>query len=175
MAGALLVVALPGAAMWTADAVRHAPARALGWGAALLVLGPLAALLLAATVIGLPFAVVLGGALAAALYLSQVVVGPAFARAILPGSWDIAGRGHNLLAMTLGVGAIGLLRLLPIPLVGTAIAAVVTLLGLGGVARGLHRPPPAVGDWSPPSPLPSPAPGQTSLRQSRGGRRRPVP
>jgi hypothetical protein len=75
------------------------------------------------------------------LYLSQVFVGTAIGRWILPDSWGDSGRGFNLLAMALGVILLGALRLIPVPAVGFIIAAITALLGLGAVFIGLRRRP----------------------------------
>jgi hypothetical protein len=114
--------------------------------------------LLLATVVGIPIALIGAAFFAAALYLSQVVVGLALGRAILPKRWDTAGRGYNLLAMTIGVIALAALRLIPVPLLGTGIAALTAVFGLGAVVVGLRRRPT-------PAPLGfGPEPGTSSVR-----------
>jgi len=73
------------------------------------------------------------------LYLSQVFVGLAIGRWLLPKSWDVGGRGYNLLAMAIGVAAIGGLRLIPAPYVSGVISVVVGVLAFGGVVSAANN------------------------------------
>ncbi|CAA9571945.1 MAG: hypothetical protein AVDCRST_MAG87-2509 [uncultured Thermomicrobiales bacterium] len=112
---------------------------AFGVGLLALVAAPVAAIALAITQVGLPSGVILVTLFLIALYLAQVFAGLTIGRFILPRSWDDGSRGYNLLAMTLGVILIGLTSFIPIPFVSAAIAAVVTLWGLGAAAMLLGQ------------------------------------
>jgi hypothetical protein len=116
------------------------------------------AVLLMVTVIGLPVGLIALLGFFAVLYLSQVFVGLALGRLILPKSWGDAGRGYNLLAMVVGVVIIGGIRLLPIPFLSGIIAVVVGLLGLGAmmmqIPRAIQIPPGGAG--TPPQPFAPP-------------------
>lgn len=138
--GAVIILLFPHASARTANAVRRV-LPSLGMGILLIWLLPLIAILLLITVIGIPLAVLIAIAYLIALYLSQVFVGLMIGRFILPRGWNDGTRGFNLLAMVLGVIIITLLKMIPVPFVPTAVAIVVTLLGLGGLALAvLTRP-----------------------------------
>lgn len=102
-------------------------------GAIGLVALPMLAIIAMVTVLGLPVGVLLLVGYLVALYLSQVVVGLALGRFLLPRRWRDGSRGYLLLAGTLGLILIGLLRLLPFPYVNIAVTVVVTLLGFGAI------------------------------------------
>ena len=102
-------------------------------GAIGLVALPVFAVIAMITVIGLPIGVLLLLGYLVALYLSQVVVGLALGRFLLPRRWRDGSRGYLLLAATLGLILIGALRLLPFPYVNIAVTVVVTLLGFGAI------------------------------------------
>jgi hypothetical protein len=95
--------------------------------------------ILLVTVIGIPIALIGVAMFFVALYLSQVWVGTAIGRFILPDTWGNFGRGYNLLAMVLGVIIIAGLRAIPVPYVGWIVTALVTILGLGALVVGLSR------------------------------------
>lgn len=139
IAGVVLVLIMPRAAANVADGVRRAPLASLLIGLALLVLLPIALVLLLITVVGIPVALIGLAFYLSALYLSQVFVGLAIGRALLPAAWGEDGRGFNLLAMTIGVILLALLRLIPVPFVSGAIAALTAMFGLGAIVVGLRR------------------------------------
>lgn len=142
MTGLVVVLVAPVASSAVADGVRRRFPTTLIAGVVTIVLVPLIATLLLFTVIGIPVSLVALTLFAVALYLSQVFVGLAIGRAVLPRGWRSYGRGYNILAMAIGVTLIGLLRLLPIPFLDLVLATVVALLGLGALftaTRDEHR------------------------------------
>jgi hypothetical protein len=86
------------------------------------------------TLVGLPLGALLLAGYLIALYTSQIAVGLAIGRFILPRSWHDGSRGFYLLAMTLGVLIVVGLKLIPVPWVAGIIGAIVTLWGFGAVA-----------------------------------------
>lgn len=136
VAGAVLIVLLPRGCVAVANGVRHRPLPSLLFGLLTLILTPVLIVILLITVVGLPIALIGLVAYLAALYLSQVFVGLAIGRFILPNRWGDFGRGFNLLAMTIGVLILAGLRLIPLPYLSEAIAFVVAVIGLGAVALG---------------------------------------
>lgn len=98
---------------------------------------PLAGLLLLGTIIGIPIGVIVLMLLPIGLYLSQVCAGLSLGRLILPRSWQDGTRGFLLLAMTLGVIIIGVIRMLPVPFLGPIITALVTFWGFGALVMVL--------------------------------------
>lgn len=92
---------------------------------------PMLAIIALVTIVGIPLGMLLLLGLGLGLYLSQIFVGLTLGRYVLPRSWRDGSRGFSLLAMTLGVIAIGALRMAPFPYVGALVALVVALWGLG--------------------------------------------
>jgi hypothetical protein len=93
-----------------------------------------AIVLLLATVIGIPAGLIVLGVYLVALYLTQVIVGMAIGRYILPNGWNDGSRGFHLLAMAIGVILIGGLRFVPLPYVHGLLMLAITVWGLGAVA-----------------------------------------
>ncbi len=139
IAGLVIVLLAPGAAVSVAESARNRPWPAFLLGLALLIGVPLALALLGATLIGLPIALIGLAAYLAAIYLSQVFVGLAIGRFLLPSRWGDEGRGFNLLAMTVGVTIFAGLRLTPIRFADPTIAALTAIVGLGALVIGLRR------------------------------------
>lgn len=96
-----------------------------------LFLTPVLAVLLLNAVIGIPIGILLLVLLAIGLYLSQIFAGLTIGRFLMPRSWRDGSRGFLLLAMTIGVLIIAVLRMLPIPFLGLIVTAIVTFWGLG--------------------------------------------
>lgn len=130
LAGAVVIAAMP---RLTSRVAEHASQllQPAAVGVLSLFLIPVVALLLIVTVIGIPIGVFLLMLLPIALYLSQVFVGLTIGRFLMPRSWRDGSRGFLLLAMTLGVLIIAVLRMLPVPFIGPVITAIVTFWGLG--------------------------------------------
>jgi cytoskeletal protein CcmA (bactofilin family) len=143
VAGLILVLVVPRFLIPVADAARLAPLTSLLLGLLLLVFLPVFFVILMVTVVGIPIAIMGFIAYFCALYLSQVLLGMALGRIILPKSWDTASRGYNLLAMTIGVLILGGLRMVPLPFVSGGIALLTAILALGAIAvaiRSTRRP-----------------------------------
>ncbi len=138
-AGVVIVLLLPRAAATVADGVRASPASSFVLGLLLLFLIPILAVILLVTVVGIPIALILLVSYICILYLSQIFLGLALGRIVLPQSWDTTGRGYNLLAMALGVVVLTGLRLIPLPFVGTFIASITAIFGLGAIILGPRR------------------------------------
>lgn len=146
--GLVVVLVAPSAAASLAEGVRRRFPTTLVAGIAGIILVPIVAVILAVTVIGIPVSLVSLILFGVALYLSQVFVGLALGRAILPRSWRSIGRGYNLLAMVLGVAIIGAIRLIPLPFVDLTVAVVVAVLGIGALFTASRDLPPT----GPPAP-----------------------
>ncbi len=133
MTGLVVVLVAPVASSAVADGVRRRFPATLIAGVVAIVLVPVLALVLVVTLIGIPVSIVALVLFGIALYLSQVFVGMAIGRTILPRGWRSYGRGYNILAMVIGVTLIALLRLIPVPFLDLAVGVIVALLGLGGL------------------------------------------
>lgn len=138
IAGLILILLMPGAAVSVADATRMAPLTSLLLGIALLICLPIAFGVLLVTLVGVPIAIIGFAGYFSVLYLSQVFLGTAIGRFILPSSWDTRSRGYNLLAMTIGVLILGGLRMAPAPFVSSLIALLTGVMALGAVAVAIR-------------------------------------
>lgn len=141
VAGLVVILVMPRATVAVAESVRRRTGPSLLLGLILLFAIPVMTIILMVTVIGIPIGLITLATYLILLYLSQVFVGTAIGRWILPNSWGDGGRGFNLLAMALGVILLGAVRLIPIPAVDILIAAATAILGLGAVFVGLRRRP----------------------------------
>jgi cytoskeletal protein CcmA (bactofilin family) len=138
LVGAAIIVLAPRvASAVTANAAR--PLRSLVVGIVTIWLIPILALILLVTLVGLPLGALLLTGFLIALYVSQIAVGLAIGRFILPRSWHDGSRGFYLLAMTLGVLIVVGLKLIPVPWVAGIVGAIVTLWGFGAVAMLVGR------------------------------------
>lgn len=131
--GAAVVAIAPRFAIALAEPLRREPVVATVFGLGVVVFFPFCLILLAITLIGVPFAVVGAAGFVAALATSQAVVGLALGRVLLRVGTDQARRGRNLAAMALGVALLSGIRLLPLPLAGSVATVAVACAGLGSV------------------------------------------
>jgi hypothetical protein len=139
LAGLLVILIMPRTTAAIADAARQSLLKSVLFGLIFLIAIPILLTILMVTIIGIPVALIGLALFVISLYLSQVFVGTAIGRFILPDSWGNLGRGYNLLAMVIGVIIIAALRAIPVPYVGWIITAIVTILGVGAIAIGLSR------------------------------------
>jgi cytoskeletal protein CcmA (bactofilin family) len=106
----------------------------LGLGVAFAVLGPLACVLLALTVVGIPAALLGLAVWAACLYLGAVVVAALIGRSL------VRPRGDSLrefgMALAVGLAVVVLLR--NVPMVGSAAGWVIALVGVGLLVTQAH-------------------------------------
>jgi cytoskeletal protein CcmA (bactofilin family) len=134
VAGLILVMLMPRALIAVADAARTAPVTSFLLGLVLILVLPILFLVLLITIVGAPIGLIGFGLYFSVLYLSQVFLGLAIGRLILPSRWDTNGRGYNLLAMVIGVLIIGGVRLIPVSYLGGIVAVLTALFGLGAFA-----------------------------------------
>lgn len=138
IAGLILVLLLPRGSAAVADAARLAPFTSFLLGLILFwFLPPLLGLLLI-TLVGAPVALIGFAMYAVLVYLSQVFVGLAIGRLILPKRWDVASRGYNLLAMTIGVLLLAAVRMIRLPFVSFTVAALTAVFALGAVVVAIR-------------------------------------
>jgi cytoskeletal protein CcmA (bactofilin family) len=138
VAGLVVIVVLPRGMAAVADAARLAPISSFLIGLLLFWLLPIALGLLLITLVGAPVALIGFALYFIALYLSQVVLGLALGRLILPKSWDSASRGYNLLAMTIGVIILAAIRMIPVPLIGVIVAGLTAVFALGAIVVAIR-------------------------------------
>jgi cytoskeletal protein CcmA (bactofilin family) len=138
LAGLLMVLLLPRPAIAAADAIRTAFPQSMLVGLLTVIVWPLLAIVLLVIVVGIPVAVIGSTMLMGVAYLSQVFVGLAIGRVLLPSGWKAHSRGYNVLAMAIGVILLGVVRAIPAPYVSVLVAVVVAILGIGGALLALH-------------------------------------
>jgi cytoskeletal protein CcmA (bactofilin family) len=94
---------------------------------------PVFATIALVSILGIPIGILMLVGWLVGLYLSQVIVGLAIGRFLLPRRWRDGSRGYLLLAMTIGVILIGAVRMAPVPFVNMIVMLLVTILGLGAI------------------------------------------
>jgi cytoskeletal protein CcmA (bactofilin family) len=138
LAGAALILIAPRiASAISTNAGRLVPSGVTGLLGVVLI--PIVAVILLVTLIGLPIGVLILAGYFVALYLSQIAVGLAIGRFVLPNRWHDGSRGFYLLAMTLGVLIVVALKLVPVPWVAGIVGAIVTIWGFGAVVLLIGR------------------------------------
>ena len=138
----LVLLIAPGYAARVTDTIHDDFAQSLVIGVVALVLAPMAMLLLAITVIGIPAALLLLLA-----YLTMLMAGRLFgiiavADIVLQrqrgGTLQATDRGARMLAAIIAVIALG--ALVYVPIIGALVSVVLTLLGFGAMLRNLRKP-----------------------------------
>ena len=132
--GGVLVALFPGAFDRLRDTLEERPGPSLGLGLAALVALPIALLLLAVTVLGLPLVLIGGSLFGGALYVARAVA------AVWLGDRLLArgpGRGARIAAFLVGGALLALAGLLP--WVGWVVTLLATLAGLGAAVELLTR------------------------------------
>ncbi len=137
VAGVVIIFLAPRRLTSITDAIGTRPGPSAGWGAIILFLTPIAALIVCLTIIGIPVGLITLALYGIALYLAQIPVG------LFIGRWIIGRfRGVESKAIMVGALAIGLaiLKLLSlIPYFGFFVGLVVALFGLGAVVAAERK------------------------------------
>lgn len=135
--GVIIVLVAPRRMALIADSLRHKPWWSLGWGAIILFVTPVAAIVVCITIIGIPLGLIALALWGIAIYLSQI---PA---ALFIGWWILGyfnktdSRGVMVGALALGLAILCLLRM--IPYAGFVIGLATVLFGLGATLVSLKR------------------------------------
>jgi len=121
-----------------AESIRSRPGASAGWGALIVFVVPIAAVLVCFTVVGIPVGLIALGLWGMALYLAQIPVGLFIGRCIIGRFKVVEGKAIMVGALALGLVLLKLLELLlgliPLPGLGLFIVlAVVDLFGVGAV------------------------------------------
>lgn len=130
--GGLLLWAFPEFSWGAANTAHAEPARTAVAGIAVALVVPLACLLLALTVVGVPLAVVGLGA-----YVATLWVGSVYGRFAV-GSWLLTFVDEDRPPVALAVGLVVVAVAAQVPVVGDVVRLVVVLLGVGVLALGLR-------------------------------------
>jgi len=105
------------------------PGRSLGWGFVILVMVPVASILLALTIVGIPVAIAVILVYLAAMYLVRVVAAIAVGRKITQSYWKSKQDSQYVFA---ALGIIAMWILFAIPLIGSMLSFLAVVWGLGG-------------------------------------------
>lgn len=130
--GAVLLLAFPGVSATTADGTANRPLRTAGAGLVALLAGPLLAVVLFLTVLGIPLALLW-------LFLYVLVLLLAFVwGAYAVGAWALSLADYENRWAALVVGVLGVALLGRVPILGGFVDLAVLLFGLGGVALAIY-------------------------------------
>jgi len=137
LTGLVVILLAPRWLASVAEAVRSRPGPSAGWGALILFVTPIAAIVTCITIIGIPLGLMVLALWGMAIYLAQIPVGLFVGKLIVGRSRDVEGKGIMVAALALGLVLIKLLRL--VPYLGFFIGVVVVLFGLGAVVAAERR------------------------------------
>jgi len=140
--GIIIILLAPARAAAVVATIRREPWLTLGWGAIILFATPLALLIVAVTIIGIPLALIGAVAFGLAIYLSQIAVGLIIGHLILSHTTRIDSRLAMVGAFALGFTLLTLVKL--IPFIGFFVWLATVLFGIGAMALSYRalRPPP---------------------------------
>jgi cytoskeletal protein CcmA (bactofilin family) len=131
VAGLVIILLIPRHLTSITESIRTRPWASLGWGAVILFVTPIAAILVCFTIVGISVGLIALLFYAVALYLAQIPVALFLGRWIIGSFKAVDGKPIMLGALALGLVIIHLLRL--IPYFGFFVSLVVILFGLGAV------------------------------------------
>ena len=137
IAGLIVILLAPKRLTSIAEAIRSRPGPSAGWGALILFLTPIAAIIVCTTIIGIPLGLIALALWGIAIYLAQIPVGLFIGRWILSHFREVEGKAIMVGALALGLVILRLLRL--IPHLGFFIGLAVILFGLGAVVVSERR------------------------------------
>lgn len=132
--GIVIVVLAPRRMKAITEAIRTRPWPSLGWGAVLLIVTPIAALIVCITVIGLPIGLIALALYGVMIYLAQIFIGLLIGKLIIgsfKGVETVETRGILIGALALGLAILTLLKL--IPYAGFFIGLAAVLFGFGAI------------------------------------------
>jgi len=135
--GIIVILLASGRVSAMADSIRTKPWPSLGWGALVLFVIPIAALIVIVTIIGLPVGLIALVLYGIAVYLSQIPVGFLIGRLIIRRNGEIESRGLMIGALALGLAILLVLGL--IPYVGGVVMLLTIIFGLGSVVVSVAR------------------------------------
>jgi len=129
--GIFIVLLAPRRVKAVTESIRTRPWANLGWGAIILIVTPIAALIACITIIGLPLGLIALALYTIAICLTQLFVGLFIGQLIIGGSRGVESRAALVGALVLGLAILSILRL--IPYLGAVIWLATILFGLGAI------------------------------------------
>lgn len=137
--GLIFILIIPRKMKVMADSLRTSPASSLGWGALLVFVTPIAAIIVMLTIVGLPLGIISIVLWGIALYLSEIPVAIILGWLILKNNQDLGSKGILIGVFALGLFIISLLT--AIPVVGWIIWLFVAMFGVGTLISSLRSTP----------------------------------
>lgn len=129
--GIIIVLLAPRRMKAITQSIRTRPWPSLGWGAVLLIVTPIAALIVSITVIGLPLGLITLALYAVAIYITQLFIGLLIGQLIIGSFKGVETRAALIGALALGLAILTLLKL--IPYAGFFIGLAAVLFGFGAI------------------------------------------
>jgi cytoskeletal protein CcmA (bactofilin family) len=137
VAGVVIIFLVPKKLTSITDAIGTRPGPSAGWGAIVLFLTPIAALIVCLTIIGIPVGLITLALYGIALYLAQIPVGLFIGRWIIGRFRVVESKAIMVGALAVGLAILKLLTL--IPYFGFFVGFVVALFGLGAVVAAERK------------------------------------
>ncbi|MFB0556318.1 MAG: hypothetical protein ACETVW_00450 [Dehalococcoidia bacterium] len=131
IAGLVIILLAPRRLTSIAESIRSRPGASAGWGALILFVTPIVAIIVCITIIGIPMGLIALALWGIAIYLAQIPVGLFIGRWIIGHFRGVEGKAIMVGALALGLVILRLLRL--IPYLGFFIGLAAILFGLGAV------------------------------------------
>jgi cytoskeletal protein CcmA (bactofilin family) len=135
--GVVIIFLAPKKLTSITDAIGTRPGPSAGWGAMILFLTPIAALIVCLTIIGIPIGLITLALYGIALYLAQIPVGLFIGRWIIGRFRVVESKAIMVGALAVGLAILKLLSL--IPYFGFFVGFVVVLFGLGAVVAAERK------------------------------------
>ena len=137
VAGLIIIFLAPRRLRSIVDAIGSRPGPSAGWGALIVFVTPIAALLVCVTIIGISAGVIALALYGIGLYLAQIPVGLFIGRWIIGRFRAVESKGAMVGALAVGLVILKLLSL--IPYFGFVVGFVVALFGLGAVVAAERK------------------------------------
>lgn len=131
IAGLVIILVAPRRLTSIAEFIRTRPGPSAGWGAIVLIVTPIAAVLVCLTIVGLSVGLIALAIYGIAIYLAQIPVGLLIGRLIIGRFRGLEGKAIMVGALALGLVILTLLNL--IPYFGFFVGLAVIIFGLGAV------------------------------------------
>jgi len=137
VAGVVIIFLAPKKLTSITDAIGTRPGPSAGWGAMILFLTPIAALIVCFTIIGIPVGLITLAIYGIALYLAQIPVGLFIGRWIIGRFRVVESKAIMVGALAIGLAILKLLSL--IPYFGFVVGVAVVIFGLGAVVAAKRK------------------------------------
>jgi len=135
--GVVIIFLAPKRLMSIADAISSRPGPSAGWGALIVFVAPIAAILVCLTIIGIPVGLIALVLYGIALYVAQIPVGLLIGRLIIDRFRVVEGKAIMVGALALGLAILKLLSL--IPYFGIVVGLAVVIFGLGAAVAAERK------------------------------------